>query len=153
MKSSSKNYPLRLSSMKNILNNMYLFIHQIMCDSITSNTFPQFYNKSMIIPILKKPTLDTNVLLNYRPISQLPIISKVLEFIICKHITEYMVTNNLYDPNQSPFRPSHSTETALNMVTDSILKSLDQNHLAQLLLLALTSAFDTILHTTSCSTG
>ena len=42
--------------------------------------------------------------------------------------------------------PSHSTETALNMVTDSILNSLDNNHLTQLLLLELTSAFDTILH-------
>ena len=145
-KSSSKNDPLPLSSMKNILNTIYLFIHQIICDSITSNTFPQCYKKSMIIPILKKPTLDTSVLLNYRPISQLPIISKVLERIICKQITEYLVTNNLYDPNQSAFRPSHSTETALNMVTDSILKSLDENHVAQLLLLDLTSAFDTILH-------
>ena len=117
--------------MKNILNTIYLFIHQIICDSITSNTFPQCYKKSIIIPILKKHTLDTSVLLNYRPISQLPIISKVLERIICKQITEYLVTNNLYDPNQSAFRPSHSTETALNMVTDSILKSLDENHVAQ----------------------
>ena len=42
--------------------------------------------------------------------------------------------------------PSHSTETALNMVTDYILKSLDEKHVAQLILLDLTSAFDTILH-------
>ena len=62
--------------MKNILNTIYLFIHQIICDSIISNTFPQCYTKSMIIPILKKPTLDTSVLLNYKPISQLPIIVK-----------------------------------------------------------------------------
>ena len=133
--------------MKNILNTMYLFINQIICDSITSNTFPQCYNKSMIIPILKKPTLDTSVLLNYRPIYQLPIIREVLERIKCKQITGYLViTNNLYDPNQSAFRPSYSTETALNMVTDFILKSLDENNVAQLLLLDLTSAFDTILH-------
>ena len=58
------------------------------------------------------------------------------------------LTNNLYDPNQSAFRPSHSTETSLNMITDSILKSLDENHVAQLLVLDLTSAFDTILHRT-----
>ena len=131
--------------MENILNTIYLFIHQIIYPIYFLNAI----KKSMIIPILKKPTLDTSVLLNYRPISQLPIINKVLERIICKQITEYLVTNNLYDPNQSAFRPSHSTETALNMVTDSILKSLDENHVAQLLLLVLTSAFDTILHKTS----
>ena len=66
-KYSSKNVHLPLSSMKNILNTIYLFIHQIIFDSITSNTFPQCYKKSMIIPILKKPTLDTSLLLNYRP--------------------------------------------------------------------------------------
>ena len=41
--------------MKNILNNMYLFIHQSICDSITSNKFPQCYSKSMIIPINDYP--------------------------------------------------------------------------------------------------
>ena len=85
--------------MTNILNIIYLFIHQIICDSITSNTFPQCYTKSMIIPILKKTNLDTSVLLNYTLLSQLPIISKVLERIICEQITEYLVTNNLYDTN------------------------------------------------------
>ena len=48
----------------------------------------------MIISILKKNTLDTSVLLNYMPISQLPIISKVLEKIICKQITEYLLLIN-----------------------------------------------------------
>ena len=132
--------------MENILNTIYLLIHQIICDSIISNTFPQCYTKSMIISILKKPTLDTSVLLNYRPISQFSIISKVLERIICKQITENLVTNNLYDPTQSAFRASHSIETALNMVTESFLKSLDENHIAQLLLIDLTSALNTILH-------
>ena len=49
--------------MTNILNTIYLFIHQIICDSITYlfNTFPQCYTQSMIIPILKKPTFDTSV--------------------------------------------------------------------------------------------
>ena len=64
----------------------------------------------MFILILKNHTLNTIVLLNYMRISQLPIISKVLEIIICKQITEYLVTNNLYYPNQSAFRPSHSSE-------------------------------------------
>ena len=54
----------------------------------------------MIITIFKKPILDPSVLLNYRPIYYLPIISNVLEIIICKQITEYLVTNNLHDSNQ-----------------------------------------------------
>ena len=108
------------------------------------------YSYRNFIYILKKPTLNTSVILNYRPIYQLPIISKVIERIICKQInlviTEYLVANNLHDLNQSAFRPSHSTKTASNRVTDSILKSLDENHLDQLFLLDLISSFDTILH-------
>ena len=95
--------------MTNILNTIYLCIHQMICDSTTSNKCPHCYKHDMIIPILKKPTLDISVLLNYRPISQLSIISKCLERIICKHNTEYLVTNDFYDPNLSAFKPSHST--------------------------------------------
>ena len=48
--------------------------------------------------------------------------------------------------NQHAFRPKHSTETVLNMLTDSILKPLDDGLIAQLLLLDISSVFDTIYH-------
>ena len=57
-----------------------------------------------------------------------------------------MTKHNLNDPNQHAFRPKHSTETVLNMLTDSILKPLDNGLIAQLLLLDLSSAFDNISH-------
>ena len=133
--------------MKNILNTSYLYIHQIICDSITSSKFTQCYKQAISIHILKKPTLDTSVLLNYRSIYQLLIISKFLESYVNRilniwlQITSIIPTNLLSGP---------SINTSLNMVTNSILKSLDDNHLAQLLLLGLTSAFDTILHENLC---
>ena len=74
----------------------------------------------MIILILKSIhlTLVVPIRLHHRPIYHLPILSKGLERIICKLITEYLVTNNLYYP----------IETALKMVTDFILKLLDDNN-------------------------
>ena len=84
--------------------------------------------------------------MNYRPISQLSVISKIHENVICKQITDYLTKHNLNDPNQYAFRPKHSTETLLNMLTNSILKPLDDGLIDQLLLLYLSSEFDTISH-------
>ena len=118
----------------------------MICNSIKTNVFPQCFKHSLIIPILKKPRLDLNNLLNYRPISQLPVISKIREKIICKQITNYLTQHNLNDPNQHAFRPKHSTERVLNMLNDVILKPLDDGLITQLLLLELSSAFDAISH-------
>ena len=57
-----------------------------------------------------------------------------------------MKQHNLNDPNQNAFHPKHSTETVLNMLTDSILKPFDDGLISQLLLLDLYSAFDIISH-------
>ena len=70
----------------------------------------------------------------------------MIENIICKQITDYLTQHNLNDPNQHAFHPKHSTETVLNMLTDSILKPLDKGLISQLLLLDLSSTFDTISH-------
>ena len=57
-----------------------------------------------------------------------------------------MTQHNLNNPNQHAFRSKHSTETVFNMLTDSILKSYDDGLIAQLLLLDLSSTFDSISH-------
>ena len=86
------------------------------------------------------------MLTNYRPISQLPITSKIIERIVSRQLIYYLEDNNVLNPFQSAFRKSYSTETALNHITDTLYNSHDFSHCAQLLLLDLSIAFDTLNH-------
>ena len=69
-----------------------------------------------------------------------------MERVISRQLIFYLENNYLMEPYQSAYRKHYSTETALNIITDTLYKSLDSSHCAQLLLLDLSSAFDTLNH-------
>lgn len=95
---------------------------------------------------LKKSSLDPEVLRNYRPVSNLSFISKILEKIVAKRLRKHLEENDLYDPLQSAYRSGHSTETALIKVQDDLLRMMDKNSASILVLLDLSAAFDTVDH-------
>ena len=97
-------------------------------------------------PLLKKSNLDHNELKNFRPVSNLPFLSKVLEKVVLSQILSHLNSNNLMDAFQSAYRASHSTETALLKIMNDLLLALDSNQVSVLALLDLSSAFDTIDH-------
>ena len=76
-------------------------------------------------PLLKKPSLDKDELKNYRPVSNLHFISKVIEKLVAKSLEEHMSEYSMYDPMQSEYKSVHSTETALVKINYDILSSLD----------------------------
>ena len=106
------------------------------------------YKSSLIRPLLKKRGLDQNILNNYRPISNLPFVSKVLEKVVSIRIEEHLISHNLHKQHQSAYGKFHSTETALLKVQNDILQSLDQNNVTVLVMLDHSAAFDTIDHKT-----
>ena len=76
---------------------------------------------AIIKPILKKPGLDIECLSNYRPISQLPFISKILERIVSQQLINYLYVNSLFDTRQSAYRKLHSPETLLLSILNDLI--------------------------------
>uniref|UniRef100_A0A8C5CCP5 Reverse transcriptase domain-containing protein n=2 Tax=Gadus morhua TaxID=8049 RepID=A0A8C5CCP5_GADMO len=116
--------------------------------SFSTGIVPSNLEAAVLKPLLKKPGLDPELVRNYRPISNLPFLSKVLERIVAKQIVDYLARNNLFEPFQSGFRNFHSTETAITRVVNDILLALDKNTSTMLVMLDLSAAFDTIDHST-----
>lgn len=119
---------------------------QIINLSLSSGSFPDAYKSALVKPLLKKPSLDPNELKNFRPVSNLSFVSKIIEKIVLSQLNTHLSANNLLDPLQSAYRPGHSTETALVKITNDLLLALDESKLSVLTLLDLSSAFDTIDH-------
>ena len=101
---------------------------------------------ALIIPSLKKTSLDINTLANYRPIANLPFLTKKIEKAILMQLDLHLKNNNLYPSMQSGYRRFHSTETALIKVFTDTCCALDCNKNAVLILLDLSCAFDTLDH-------
>ena len=100
-----------------------------------------------VTPLLKKPSLDRNSLQNYRPVSNLPFLFKILERVVFSRLSDYFLDNDLFDPFQSGYRTHHSVETLLVNVSNYIPQGMDRGNSTALLLLDLSSAFDTVNHT------
>ena len=114
--------------------------------SFVESSVPSTFKKAVVRPLLKKPSLDKEVLKNYRLLSNLPFISKVVERVVATRIESHIMLNSLHDNMQSAYRTGHSTETALLRVHRDITYALDNNACVILLMLDLSAAFDVIDH-------
>ena len=121
-------------------------ITTIINHSLSSGSFPSSFKSAIVRPLLKKVTLDPENLKNYRPVSNLPFLSKILEKVVLKQLLDHLHSNNLVYPLQSAYRSGHSTETALLKICNDMLTALDCNKASLLTLLDLSAAFDTIDH-------
>ncbi|KAK3526049.1 hypothetical protein QTP70_012887 [Hemibagrus guttatus] len=128
------------------------FITTVTNGSLTPGHVPTAFKKARVIPILKKPALDPSDISNYRPVSLLSFLSKILERVVCNQLSDYLMQNNLHDPNQSGFKAAHSTETALLAVTEKLHAARSAKLSSVLILLDLSAAFDTVNHKTLLST-
>ena len=102
--------------------------------------------ESLISPLLKKSTLDKEQLSNYRPISNLSLLSKIIGRVVKSRLMDHLTSNNLLNPHQSAYCKHHSTETALLYIHDYLISAIKARKVSCLCLLNLSAAFDTIDH-------
>ena len=83
---------------------------------------------------------------DFRPISILPSLSKIIEKLANIQIVAYLLEHNFLDPYQSAYRKNHGTQTALLKLTDDIYDIIDDSEITLLVLLDFSKAFDTVNH-------
>ena len=112
--------------------------------SLETGLVPDSLKIAKIIPIFKAK--DKQLLTNYRPISLLPNISKILEKVVHKRIYTFLTSSNLLYKSQYGFRNNHSTNQAIAEFLSCVLKGFDDKKYTLALFLDLSKAFDTIDH-------
>ena len=114
--------------------------------SLSTAAMPTSYKEALLLPLLKKALLDCDILNNFRPVSNLKFLSKIVEKVVAVRFTEHLLKNHLHELMQSAYKTNHSVETALLRVLNDILRALDQNQSILRILLDLSAAFDTVDH-------
>ena len=112
--------------------------------SLSAGIFPTSLKLAHVKPLIKKHDLDCNVMKNYRPVSNLSFLSKIIE--ITTYLNNYLSINNLNEPFPLAYKSCHSTETVLIRVKNDIMMAVDGKKAVVLVLLDSSAAFDTIDH-------
>ena len=103
--------------------------------SFNSASMPSSMKNAVLSPLLKKPSLDFELFSNFRLVSNLKFLSKVIEKVAAIRLTNYLCDNDLNKNLQSAYKKHLSCETALLRVQNDILKSIDDKQCVVLLLL------------------
>ena len=130
--------------LKNFANECARMLQIIYIQSYETGNLPSEWKTAVVSPIHKKD--DKSSPKNYRPISLTCIACKVMEHVLCSHMSKFFQANNILSPHQHGFRKGFSTETQLITVLDDWLRSLDKRRRTDVLLLDFSKAFDTVPH-------
>ncbi len=118
---------------------------EIVNTSLKHGIFVDPLKHADIKPLIKKLGLALEKK-NYRPVSNLSFISKIIEAAVVEQYIQHLRENDLLDDKQSAYKQYHSTETLLLKVQNEILSNMDNGEVTILVLLDLSAAFDTIDH-------
>ena len=108
------------------------FIARMFNHSFAIGRFPSKWKHAIVKPLLKKAGTEESSPANFRPVSNLTFVSKVLERIANHQLTEYLSESRLLPRFQSAYRRGHSTETALLKVFSDVVNAIDSGQLALL---------------------
>ena len=138
--------PIPTWLLKICINELLPILTAVINSSLSIGNFPDQCKHAIVRPLLKKDNLDPDELKNYRPVSNLHFISKIIEKLVVQRLEDHLCKYSLFDPLQSAYRSGHSTVTALVKINNDIVSSLDGGQCVILASLDLSSAFDTVDH-------
>ena len=149
---SSSNATCRLDPaptwvMKDCVNELSPIFTRMINFSLTSGNVPSIWKSALVVPLLKKTGLELTFN-NFRPVSNLSLISKVGEKVVIPQILDHCREHAPLSSHLSAYRQHRSAETALLKVHNDILLNMDKQKVTLLVLLELSAAFDTINHVT-----
>ena len=108
---------------------------------------PLCFKHALVKPQLKKASLDPNCVSNYRPVSNLPFLSKVLECIVLKQFLQHLESHSILEPHSSQLTENATArKPPCLLVVNDLPQASDSGHVSILSLLHLSAAFDTIDH-------
>ena len=129
---------------KTLLPRISVVLVDIINTSFEQRIFPERWKKGVVTPIPKvaMPMAPSD----FRPISLLPCLSKIIEKLVNTQIVAYITKHSFLDPNQSAYKVKHSTQTALLKLCEDIYDIIDDSEITLLVLLDFSKAFDTVNH-------
>ena len=139
--------PIPTFLLKEVVDDLLPFLTAMVNTSLREGYLPGSQKNAVVSPLLKKSSIDSVEIKNYRPVSNLTFTSKLVERIVTEQFVQYLNANGLMPRLQSAYRRRHSTETALLRVLSDIFAATDNQRVTLLGLLDLSAAFDCVDHT------
>lgn len=143
-KSCKDIYGLNTILLKKLKDIILIPITNLINCCIRENYYPDIFKKSKIVPVLKKG--DPKNLNNYRPITIIPALSKIFEYLLKEQLYAHMENKNLFTDSQFGFRKSKSTTDAITSLLEFIIEGFERSEHVGMVLCDLTKAFDCISH-------
>ena len=120
------------------------YLLRIVNTSFATECVPKSWKQAIVIPLHKKD--DPSVAVNFRLLTLVPVICKIVEKLVHEQLTAYLRDNHIFSEDQHGFMAQHSTCTALLTVTDDILNGMDRAEISLLTLVDLSRCFDVVSH-------
>ena len=134
---------LPASVLKQVIDSLLPYICKLVNKSLSTGSV-EGLKEAVINPLLKKAGIDPEMLKNYRPVSDLLFLSKLIERVVDRRLFDHMSMNNLHCKYEHGYKKFHSTETLLLPLVNNTLLSLDSGLAVIWILIDLSAAFDTV---------
>ena len=138
--------PIPTTPLRDCIDVLVTPITSIVNLSLSEGVFPSCFETAYVSPLLKKSNPDKENMKNYRPVSNLSFLSKILENAVACRLCSNLSRTKPLSQSQSAYSKSHATETALLKSHNNIISAMDEGQVTALILLDLSSVFDTIDH-------